>query len=82
MPPLLWAAGINPNDSHSRAPKREITYAQVFLCANEEQLDGGGVVLLQGVFEPLPAEETTRLYTNIPQLESTALCAHRSLELT
>lgn len=32
------------------------TYAQVFLRANKEQLNTGGVVLFQGVFEPLPAD--------------------------
>lgn len=37
------------------------TYAQVFLCADEEQLNGGGVVLFQGVFQPLPAEAKRRL---------------------
>lgn len=31
------------------------THAQVFLCAHEEQLDSCGVVLLQRVLQPLPA---------------------------
>lgn len=41
-----------------------MTYAQIFLCADEEQLNTGGVILLQGVFEPLPADTTTQLYRN------------------
>lgn len=37
------------------------TYAQVFLCAHQEQLDRCGVVLLQRVFQPLPADRKRRL---------------------
>lgn len=40
------------------------TYAQVFLSAHQEQLDSCGVVLLQRVFQPLPADRKRRLYTN------------------
>lgn len=42
------------------------TYAEVFLRANKEQLDTGGVVLFQGVFEPLPADRKKKAILHPP----------------
>lgn len=41
------------------------THAQVFLCAHEEQLDSCGVVLLQRVLQPLPANRNGQLHKKL-----------------
>lgn len=55
------------------------TYAQVFLCAHQEQLDRCGVVLLQRVFQPLPADRKRRLDTNCRTTKRAAQDKHAYL---